>query len=150
MKIFRSSFCSDCFAAILTTICLLMNQSCTKSQIGEELANSFDTPRESSAPEKPIKELNDKNESRVQKVSVSKTKKNKVLKPERFKKKRMDNFVPQPYRIIIKLSGANPSAPAETVTEALRKAGISFEVERIERFDNQSSIKVISSGRDRL
>ncbi|HJN35477.1 MAG: hypothetical protein AB8E87_00990 [Prochlorococcus sp.] len=39
----------------------------------------------------------------------------------------------QPYRIIIKLSGADPSAPAEAVTEALRKAGVLFEVETIER-----------------
>ena len=33
------------------------------------------------------------------------------------------------------MSGANPAAPAETVTEALRKAGVQFEVEKIERFD---------------
>ena len=48
-------------------------------------------------------------------------------------------FKPQPYRITIKLSGANPSAPAETVTKALRRAGVNFEVERIERVDTQSS-----------
>ena len=50
-------------------------------------------------------------------------------------------FNPQPYRIILKLSGANPSAPAETVTEALRKAGVQFEVEKIERFDEEISSK---------
>lgn len=37
------------------------------------------------------------------------------------------------YRITIKLPGADPSAPAEVVTEALRAAGVSFEVETIER-----------------
>ncbi len=37
------------------------------------------------------------------------------------------------YRITIKLPGADPSAPAEAVTEALRAAGVSFEVETIER-----------------
>tara|TARA_Y100001968_G_C19194560_1_gene636874 strand:- start:66 stop:458 length:393 start_codon:yes stop_codon:yes gene_type:complete len=47
-------------------------------------------------------------------------------------------FNPQPYRIILKLSGANPSAPAETVTNALRKAGVQFEVEKIERYDDKS------------
>ena len=46
-------------------------------------------------------------------------------------------FNPQPYRIILKLSGANPSAPAETVTKALIKAGVQFEVEKIERFDEE-------------
>ena len=49
-------------------------------------------------------------------------------------------FNPQPYRIILRLSGANPSAPAETVTKALRNAGVIFEVEKIERFEKSSSL----------
>ena len=53
-------------------------------------------------------------------------------------------FTPLPYRITIKLSGANQSAPAETVTKALRKAGVSFEVEKIERIQLQPSIKATS------
>ena len=40
---------------------------------------------------------------------------------------------PSPYRVTIKLPAADPSAPAEQVTEALRAAGVSFEVETIER-----------------
>ncbi|MBM5799873.1 MAG: hypothetical protein FJ077_03330 [Cyanobacteria bacterium K_DeepCast_35m_m2_023] len=40
---------------------------------------------------------------------------------------------PAPYRITIKLPAADPSAPAELVTEALRRAGVPFEVEMIER-----------------
>lgn len=40
---------------------------------------------------------------------------------------------PAPYRITLRLPGADPSAPAEAVTEALRAAGLSFEVEMIER-----------------
>ncbi len=39
----------------------------------------------------------------------------------------------RPYRIIIRLSAADPAAPAEGVTEALRRAGIGFEVETIEK-----------------
>ena len=39
----------------------------------------------------------------------------------------------QPYRITIRLAGADPSAPAELVTRTLREAGIGFEVETIER-----------------
>ena len=40
---------------------------------------------------------------------------------------------PAPYRVTIKLPAADPSAPAERVTEALRAAGVAFEVETIER-----------------
>ena len=54
-------------------------------------------------------------------------------------------FTPQPYRITIKLSGANPSAPAESVTKALRKAGISFLVEKIERVKTDANPKEFPS-----
>ncbi len=40
---------------------------------------------------------------------------------------------PVPYRISLRLPRADPSAPAEAVTQALRAAGIAFEVETIER-----------------
>ena len=40
---------------------------------------------------------------------------------------------PQPYRVILRLPAADPSAPAEAVTKALRAAGLPFEVETIER-----------------
>ena len=39
----------------------------------------------------------------------------------------------RPYRIIIRLSAADLAAPAEGVTDALRRAGIGFEVETIEK-----------------
>jgi hypothetical protein len=38
-----------------------------------------------------------------------------------------------PYRITLKLPLADPAAPAESVTQALRAAGLRFEVEMIER-----------------
>ena len=41
----------------------------------------------------------------------------------------------EPYRITIRLAGANPAAPAEAVTRALREADVGFAVERIERVD---------------
>ena len=41
-----------------------------------------------------------------------------------------------PYRVTLKLPGADPSAPAEVVTRALRAAGVPFEVETIERIGN--------------
>ena len=40
---------------------------------------------------------------------------------------------PAPYRVTIRLPEADPSAPAEVVTKALRAAGVPFEVETIER-----------------
>jgi len=42
-------------------------------------------------------------------------------------------LAPAPYRITIKLPSGDPSAPAEVVTQALRAAGVAFEVEMIER-----------------
>jgi hypothetical protein len=45
---------------------------------------------------------------------------------------------PSPYRVTIRLPQADPSAPAEGVTEALRTAGIPFEVETIERVNGAS------------
>ena len=47
-------------------------------------------------------------------------------------------LAPAPYRVTIKLPSADPSAPAEAVTKALRAAGVSFEVETIERVRNGS------------
>ena len=43
---------------------------------------------------------------------------------------------PTPYRLLLRLPAADPAAPAEAVTQALRAAGILFEVETIERLPN--------------
>ena len=43
------------------------------------------------------------------------------------------SMTPEPYRITIRLTGADPAAPAEVVTRALREADVRFAVERIER-----------------
>jgi hypothetical protein len=40
---------------------------------------------------------------------------------------------PVPYRVTLRLPAADPAAPAEVVTQALRAAGVPFEVETIER-----------------
>jgi hypothetical protein len=49
------------------------------------------------------------------------------------------NLQPAPYRITLKLPQADPAAPAESVTQALRAAGLRFEVEMIERVQPTSS-----------
>ncbi len=128
-------------------------QSCSNTQIGEKLENSFDITEEIKTSErtknksqklyaktkiKPRVE-DDKKENDV----VSLIKDNSISNKDRLSQKSIKPikkiiYNPQPYRIILRLSGANPSAPAETVTEALRKAGVQFEVEKIERFDEEN------------
>jgi hypothetical protein len=46
---------------------------------------------------------------------------------------------PLPYRVTIRLPEADPSAPAEAVTKALRATGVAFEVETIERIVSPGS-----------
>ncbi len=126
-------------------VILSLLQACSNTVIGEKLENSFEISEEKNInkSQKLSEKLkiksrisDDKNES----VAVD-FKANSISNKDRFIQKSTKStkkktiFNPQPYRIIIRLSGANPSAPAETVTEALRKAGVQFEVEKIERFD---------------
>lgn len=46
---------------------------------------------------------------------------------------------PAPYRVTILLPQADAAAPAEVVTQALRAAGVPFEVETIERLGRDST-----------
>ena len=69
-----------------------------------------DTPKKDSAPTSPA--ISEPSTSAVSEVSAEEA---------------------EPYRITIRLSGADPSAPAEAVTRALRNADVRFAVERIER-----------------
>jgi len=139
-------------------IIFLPIQSCSNTLIGEKLENSFDItdnlktpvqitnkPQENNEKTK-IKSVikdenkeNDNNLGKIIKINSISNKERLSQKPTKSIKKTI--FNPQPYRIILRLSGANPSAPAETVTEALRKAGVQFEVEKIERFDEENSSK---------
>ncbi len=147
---------------------LLVLNACADSKVAIELANSFDSPTEEKEEKGLEVKTNDKKllaKKQPIKASVSKKltnssaklsspKKNKLKfnkiaeakksKPSKYKKE-VSQFSPQPYRIIIRLSGANPSAPAETVTRALRDAGVIFEVEKIERFEKKSSFNRKSS-----
>ncbi len=53
---------------------------------------------------------------------------------------------PAPYRVTILLPQADASAPAEVVTQALRAAGVPFEVETIERIGSGSSLSAPAAG----
>ena len=136
-------------------------QSCSNTLIGEKLGNSFDNTenpttivKANNKPQKltevtektKVKSRNkvnkEENDNDFSSVINENSTSNKVrLSQKSTKSIKKTIFNPQPYRIILKLSGANPSAPAETVTEALRKAGVQFEVEKIERFDQETFSK---------
>ena len=135
-------------------VIILPLQSCSNTLIGEKLENSFDNIEELKTNNKPVKlsettkiKLKIKDDSKENKKDfVNLVKENAISNKDRLSQKSIKSikktiFKPQPYRIILRLSGANPSAPAETVTEALRKAGVQFEVEKIERYNEQNLLK---------
>ena len=142
---------------VITSLCLVITlfplQSCSNTLIGEKLEKSFDSNdnqliSENTNKSKEQNKINevksnkkdDKNEKgNVKKVNSISNK--EIISQKSTKSIKKVIFNPQPYRIILKLSGANPSAPAETVTKALRKAGVQFEVEKIERVGEESLLK---------
>ena len=147
------------FVGLFLTATLIPLQSCSNTLIGEKLENSFDitenaiTSGEITNGTKKLieikkiklrkKEVKNENDSRDNFTENSKSNKDKS-RHKSIKPIKKIIFNQQPYRIILRLSGANPAAPAETVTEALRKAGVQFEVEKIERFDEESLSKSTS------
>ena len=142
------------FPLLLTMFSL---QSCSKAQIGEELSKSFDQPQIESS-----KDLTKDNPSNKQKINKTRKKLKSIKKKpleEDLKESRNAfeirkkneiprprkniTFKPSPYRITIKLSEANPSSPAESVTRALIGAGVRFEVEKIERIQSKNQFRNI-------
>ena len=143
------------FIRLFLIVILIPLQSCSNTVIGEKLESSFDTPQNQIASGDINIKIKSKKQNEMPKITsrikVEKKKnekdlgkiikENSISNKDRLSQKSSKSvkntiFTPQPYRIILRLSGANPSAPAETVTKALRKAGVQFEVEKIERFDN--------------
>ena len=145
------------FIRLLLIASLIPLQSCSNTLIGEKLENSFDTTQNSIVSEKSRKAKEQKKLKEIKQIKFSKLdddnnkninssikEENSKSNKDRFSQKSSKSikkviFNPQPYRIILKLSAANPSAPAETVTKALIKAGVQFEVVKIERFDEEDS-----------
>ena len=145
------------FIRLFFVVAFFSLQSCSNTLIGEKLENSFDTTQYSeilgqtkNEPEKlneikkiksKVKEDKKENETDFNNIKESSISKKNRLSQKSTKPKKKTVFNPQPYRIILRLLGANPSAPAETVTNALRNAGVQFEVEKIERFDKENLSK---------
>ncbi len=131
-----------CFSVIF-----LFVQGCSQSRFGQKLATSFDIPSDETSLEKSSSIL----EPKIQiPVNISKPlveEKTPLPALRNLPRKETKKIVqsvplsPHPYRITIKLSKADPSAPAEAVTKALRNAGVSFEVEMIERLQFEKALR---------
>ena len=148
------------FIRLFLILAFMPLQSCSNTRIGEKLENSFDTRENQSISENTTKAKEQNKLKEIKKIKLSKINKIKenenikgniaseklISNKDRFsqkttKAKKRVILNPQPYRVILKLAGADPSAPAESVTNALRKAGVQFEVEKIERFDERTLLK---------
>ncbi len=149
---------SELLARLWMFVCcfgLLFVQSCAKTEVAKQLSKTFDVPVEDPL-KKGLKKVNKpkikSSLSKSSKTNLTKAVQNndgvdqsiqKITKGTTKKRSSFGRSIPlQPYRITIKLLRADPSAPAERVTNALRMAGINFEVERIERFESSSSSKI--------
>ncbi|WP_315858472.1 hypothetical protein [Cyanobium sp. T1B-Tous] len=118
--------------ALALSACGLLLASCSGTRFGDQLARSFSTPQ--AQPEAPPPAPT---QTPVPGTTAATSKGAKAPKapvpPVPSLPRATQPSKPAPYRITIQLPSADPAAPAEAVTEALRAAGVSFEVEMIER-----------------
>ena len=141
-------------------LALMLLQACDGTPFGQRLSDSFDGPTAQPSSEDAAQSVQVKpepvEEAPVETDSVKKDSakaepvdtKPVDTKPVDTKAVEIKADLPRamtgrtlPYRITIRLSSADPAAPAEGVTEALRKAGIGFEVETIEKISTAQSAK---------
>ena len=127
---------------------LALLQACAGSPVAEELQRSFESPeRTATEAEAPIPEqppvvdpapIDRSQEEEVDEEAATKsdidtataTDVDAIDVQQPISKSLQP---PAPYRITIRLAGADPAAPAEAVTRALRQSEVVFSVERIER-----------------
>ena len=115
-------------------LCALALAGCSGTRFGDQLARSFSAPP--AQPAQPVSPApNPATATPASKAasSTAASPKKAETKPVEAKPPAVNPSKPAPYRITIQLPSADPAAPAEAVTEALRAAGVSFEVEMIER-----------------
>ena len=123
---------------------LALLQACAGSPVAEELQRSFESPeRTATEAEAPLPEqppvVDPTPIDRSQEVEVDEEAATKSdtdtdtdgIDVQQPMSKSLQP--PAPYRITIRLAGADPAAPAEAVTRALRQSEVVFSVERIER-----------------
>ena len=123
-------------------LCALALAGCSGTRFGDQLARSFSAPpaQPSPAPQPVSPAPNPATATPASKAAsptsaapTPASPKKTEPKPVEAKPAVVNPSKPAPYRITIQLPSADPAAPAEAVTEALRAAGVSFEVEMIER-----------------
>lgn len=120
-------------------LCALALAGCSGTRFGDQLARSFSAPP--AQPAKPVSPApNPATATPASKAAAPPTAAPTAVSPKKAEPKPVEAKAaavnpskPAPYRITIQLPSADPAAPAEAVTEALRAAGVSFEVEMIER-----------------
>ncbi|MDC0256853.1 hypothetical protein OAK25_01720 [Synechococcus sp. AH-551-P10] len=156
---------------------LLALQACSGTTFGQKLADSFDSPPTPAAaqqtpnsklkqePDSALKEPAKAEGEGVQDKTTSdsdaeptdpsepQTPKQALTNVQPAKKEsatiRSQPAAPRPYRITIRLAAADPAAPAESVTDALRRAGIGFEVETIEKIPSLQVSKEATNDSER-
>jgi len=135
--------------AVLPLLLALGLGGCSNTPLGQQLGNSFG-PTPESAPGAAAKPLDkqkpadqpkltpETNPAGEQKQGGQKQGQQKpveltkpVLEPKPMAETKP--VTPVPYRVVLRLPMADPSAPAEALTRALRAANLPFEVETIER-----------------
>ena len=142
------------------TVGLLLG-SCSGNPIGERLAAGFDPPATSpvqppaqpSLPAQPAPPATVKASPPAALPAPAKPDappqglaKAKPVPPKASTTKPIAGSSSVPYRVTLKLPAADPAAPAEAVTEALRAAGVRFEVETIERIRSGGPAEGVQSG----
>ena len=126
-------------------------QACAGTPVAEQLERSFAVPEErpaqADAPVPPSKTSPTKTSPAADRPAEPAPK--AASRPESQDTEEPKESVPEekprpavsqpqpkaPYRITIRVAGADPAAPAEAVTRALRDADVGFAVERIERVE---------------
>ena len=103
---------------------------CSGTPFGDQLSRSFSQPPATPAAPaaKPAAAT-----PAAKPATQAETPKSEPTKPAAKPAPPAPPLTPAPYRVTIKLPAADPSSPAEAVTDALRQAGVAFEVETIER-----------------
>ena len=126
-------------ARLLWLLAVGLLQACAGTPVAEQLERSFAVPEDRPVQVMPVPvaepspkivspTIDQPAEPEPEAVSLPEAEDPEDPLPE-------DPLPQEPYRITIRLAGADPAAPAEAVTRALREADVGFAVERIERVE---------------
>ena len=142
MNTFKTQLVANFLKILSLPFCFFLLQACSDSQFEKRHADSFDTPLKADISLDKVEDPKSNPSSSIEEIKDSDVRQAREVKAKNQLKtslRRSKKFTPHPYRIIIQLSGTNPSAPAEAVTTVLRNAGVVFEIEKIERLDGSPS-----------